>query len=864
MNHLSSRCLLFHLAALACFHAGCGDQRTAAPPDSATSSGDADPALFGETDLESPDTGACACGDGSCDAECGETSATCAKDCTSAGCAPGDDKACDDKDPCTSDKCSPTGVCTHGAVLGACDDGDVCTKDDKCNNGKCEGNGKLNCDDGTACTTDTCDKALGCQHAPTTATCSDDNVCTTGDACDGGKCQGQGTLDCSDAEPCTDDLCDAKSGCVHPPNAATCTDGNACTDKDTCKGGKCLPGSATNCDDKNPCTDDACGMASGCTHTDNTKPCDDGSVCTKNTVCLAGACTTTEFLDCDDKKPCTDDPCDAKKGCQYVDNKAPCTDNDACTVPDVCNNGICKSGNKPNCDDANVCTNDACDKVLGCTHTPTKGPCDDGNACTLADACTEATCKGGTAKNCDDGNACTDDACDSKTGACSQTPNAAPCDDGDSCSAKDTCLEGKCGAGAKAACDDGLKDGGETDVDCGGKPACGGDACKVCSDGLKCKGAADCASGVCFGGLCAKAGCDDKVQNGGEIGVDCGGACKPCPTVLAVGTGVDKVWAAALVPGGAWKLAVLQGGASVDTAAVAFDAAGTGVAVLRYTKLDEANDQTLQWTAWKSGAWSPLAVIGKDVVTKARPALVPLGDGLFCAYHGLNSKHYTLELAGGAWSAPVTAGTDSIFGPVGPDLAALAGGVVALGFVDGGNLNHAAVRERSIAGKWSVVADLSGDLDIKVPITVVATAADTGPDLMALHVQSDTQLRYQIRIAGKWSQPQGISEAFTASPVAATAAGGGQVQVAFKGLDNKLYTVRWFGVAWGPVGVVVSPNPALASTPSMCKGVAGAEVELGYVDAGGAAWHVRMEKGAWGKAVKIGDGVGSVGVACTP
>jgi hypothetical protein len=85
------------------------------------------------------------------------------------------------------------------------------------------------------------------------------------------------------------------------------------------------------------------------------------------------------------------------------------------------------------------------------------------------------------------------------------------------------------------SCADCVKDGAETDVDCGG------DACPPCALGRACLVDTDCTTGSCQGGTCAmsKPGCQpvdpsnpscaDCVKNGAETGVDCGGdACPPC------------------------------------------------------------------------------------------------------------------------------------------------------------------------------------------------------------------------------------------------------------------------------------------------------------------------------------------------
>jgi hypothetical protein len=72
-----------------------------------------------------------------------------------------------------------------------------------------------------------------------------------------------------------------------------------------------------------------------------------------------------------------------------------------------------------------------------------------------------------------------------------------------------------------ALCGNHVKDGDETDVDCGG-------SCGPCADGKVCLAGQDCANQVCTGGVCTHS-CSDGVQNGDEIYVDCGGSCPLCP-----------------------------------------------------------------------------------------------------------------------------------------------------------------------------------------------------------------------------------------------------------------------------------------------------------------------------------------------
>jgi hypothetical protein len=71
------------------------------------------------------------------------------------------------------------------------------------------------------------------------------------------------------------------------------------------------------------------------------------------------------------------------------------------------------------------------------------------------------------------------------------------------------------------SCSDGVKDNSETDVDCGGG------VCPGCATGKVCMLGADCASGICnaMKMSCVASTCDDGIKDGSETDVDCGGSC---------------------------------------------------------------------------------------------------------------------------------------------------------------------------------------------------------------------------------------------------------------------------------------------------------------------------------------------------
>lgn len=421
--------------------------------------------------------------------------------CINGACAPGSPKSCEDSNVCTQDACQG-GACINTASLGTCDDDNDCTKADTCANGKCSGpvavdcndanpctldtceihggcqhpagnlgqacddesactvkdvcSGKmcvgspLTCDDGEACTQDGCDPKAGCTALPKDATCSDDNVCTTGDGCLAGKCVAPGLLACADNNPCTADSCDKASGCQFVPlsAAATCSDASACTVGDQCVADKCV-GVAVQCVDNLPCTADSCDPFIGCTYLPQDATCTDGDACTVGDACTGGACTPTGKQDCADADPCTAEACDALKGCQYPAVATPtgCDDGSACTKGDVCVGFNCVGGAIA-CNDDNQCTADGCDPKTGCVFAFVATSCDDKDACTAADQCGKGVCAG-SAIGCDDNEPCTTDACNKSTG-CTHAPNAAACTDGQACTVGDACVGGACKAGSPA------------------------------------------------------------------------------------------------------------------------------------------------------------------------------------------------------------------------------------------------------------------------------------------------------------------------------------------------------------------------------------------------------------------------------
>lgn len=419
-----------------------------------------------------------------------------------------DESACEDQNPCTQDTCKGKDGCTHAKLDGIpCDaDGSVCTDGDQCVVGACTAGQGKNCDDKNDCTLDGCDPKKGClKQDDDGAPCQDDNPCTIGDTCATGSCESGKPKPCETTSVCELASCDQATGkCKLSPAAENlpCDDKQACSELDKCQAGLCK-GSPKTCVDGNACTDDSCNAKSGCVFTPNALACNDNNACTTGDHCVSGGCVGLAkqvTSDCSDGNPCTTDSCDPVLDCVQVPNQAKCDDGNPCTANDICSAKLCVAG--PNAcacqqdadcvaqEDGNPCNGTLyCDKLQApflckinpssvvvcnaqgdteCTQSvcnPLSGNCGaaaqpdgqncdaDASLCTQPDQCKGGVCKPGAAIDCDDKNPCTSELCSPKIG-CVSTNAVASCTDGDLCTEKDSCVGGKC-LGAKVNCDDG-------------------------------------------------------------------------------------------------------------------------------------------------------------------------------------------------------------------------------------------------------------------------------------------------------------------------------------------------------------------------------------------------------------------------
>jgi len=212
---------------------------------------------------------------------------------------------------------------------------------------------------------------------------------------------------CSDANPCTTDLC-TSTGCVFDPApraGSACDDGNATTFNDVCQPSGVCAGTPGQCnlDADCPPPPDACAGPQACVahlcragsapKPDET-PCNDGRTSTLYDVCRSGVC---RGFACGFDTQCSDgDACDGLERCVanacLAGTPMVCDDGNACNGVEICQSSVCAAGTPPACPtDQGPCFASICDASAGCAVQTYP----DGTACTTSVSGSAGTCSAG-------------------------------------------------------------------------------------------------------------------------------------------------------------------------------------------------------------------------------------------------------------------------------------------------------------------------------------------------------------------------------------------------------------------------------------------------------------------------------------
>jgi hypothetical protein len=433
-------------------------------------------------------------------------------------------------DPCTSREDCASWVCAQGECAAACE-ADGCAADQRClalhTQDVCvpvgAGEDEAPCAAGSQCLSGIC-RGGRCSTACADGACPHDRVCIAYDTLN--LCERR----CADSEDC------GETGICQPGAAGQIcavrgvqAEGSPCEDAAQCASGRCQSGQcAARCDDG------VCPPGRACVTDISGSVCrlagavELGGACARGADCLSGFCAGGRCaLDC------ADGTCPAGTRCTRFAEGSFCFS--ACA------------------EDADCPDAARCDTRFA--EGPTcfwRGDVADGETCTADAQCASGRCHAGRCLvrcptgDCAIGTLCVDfDTVD----LCAPTPlpEGAACGPGDVCAEGYACTGGRCLPGCAMGCPTAAVCVGaecrprcDADTDCGPGLLCNrfdGSApyCDLRGEvdpGGMCARAADCASGLCFNGLC-RAGCDAGCPEGEGCITLAGGA-----WCLPVGEGV--------------------------------------------------------------------------------------------------------------------------------------------------------------------------------------------------------------------------------------------------------------------------------------------------------------------------------------
>jgi hypothetical protein len=330
---------------------------------------------------------------------------------------------------------------------------------------------------------------------------------------------------------------------------------------------------------------------------------------------------------------------------------------------------------------------------------------------------------------------------------------------------------------------------------CDGRGAC-----------VECLRGSDCSSGVCVMNVCGSASCLDGIRNGTETGIDCGGTCPVCQTLALLAGSTANILAASSDATSPWTTTTLVG-SSVEAVSIAITSTGDAIGLMRFTTLGSPMDNRLRFTWRRAGTWSAFADIGGSITTRDSPVVVqsPTG-GVWAMFHGFDFNHYFAAWSPTGW-APVAEATGSS-GARAADIAR--DGSNPLMVFSNGLGNELYSRTRTISWGGDQRVENAAGFDFNVQPTVANLSATSQ---LVTWVRSDAQVRFSVRTGGVWSTAADVSMALARGRVSLARISDTQAVLAFKGTDNNLYAAVYTAPSWGaPVRVAtgVTGVPSVA------------------------------------------------------
>jgi hypothetical protein len=364
--------------------------------------------------------------------------------------------------------------------------------------------------------------------------CDADGLCAMDAAHDHKQDKGESDIDC---------------GGNTTDGAPKCTLGKTCVNNADCMNNNC--GAAKTCStphSQDGIQDDGeSDIDCGGNTTDGAPLCGVGKMCVLDNDCASGACGA-------DLKCATSGATDGKQdfgesaidcGGNTTDGAPKCDLNQGCVLNNDCTSGYCSIGNVCVANGYSDGKQDFGESDVDCGGNTTDGAptCGLTQKCVLNNDCTSTFCSVANACVANGYSDGKKDFGESDIDCGGHSTDGAPlCPDGSTCADSTDCVNAFCNPGnskcVTPTSNDGIQDGTETDIDCGGGAPTNAPACPP---GKKCKVGGDCTVGGCnYKGICPTA-----ISCTGQYGGDtCGAPGTPddcCATLPAVGLPAGKI-----------------------------------------------------------------------------------------------------------------------------------------------------------------------------------------------------------------------------------------------------------------------------------------------------------------------------------
>jgi Putative metal-binding motif len=412
-------------------------------------------------------------------------------------------------------------------------------------------------------------------------------------------------------------------------------------------------------------------------------------------------------------------------------------------------------------------------------------------------------------------------------------------------------------------------------------PAVSGKTCNqtsghYCDGGgqcVECVSGAQCTSGVCKSNVCQAPSCTDGVKNGSEVEVDCGGGCPCANTVLLLASyttsNTTNLMGADFHTTQWYATSSIGNGKTSDGLALAIHASTQkGVGMIHQSTMDK-----LGFTLWTGpNTWSDFATIGseKSFSAPALSALRPGSLGTYAVYQNSSNASTptckTQIFNGTTWTSGSTYNDCKLPQVTVPHFSTF--DIEDVAFFTASDLRSFYISAKPIASLSPPTGNGPNE-SIRPTLITLFNGTTAVEDLVVWVEKTTGNIMFSKSSApsSSWFTPVQITGVTTTVPVGLATVtdptGAKKAVVAIQGPGNTLFTSFYDGTNWS-AATQVSGVGALTA-PAVTHGVGGALAEMAFIDIDGVAYHVRYISGAWTAAVAVGGlGLTNVAIASSP